>query len=534
MPILQEIKAGQKNKVSLTTLLTGLVCLSVLITLTILLVGSYQSKKQSLVDTTLSLNYSTAAKMSKTIDSLFISMQGSLRYAAKHFSENPMMNAGESNQYLELLHQSNNYFNSIVVVNETGLVDNVVPASVGTTGMYITAVEAKEALAAKKSYLSKPHMTVTTKRLIVFMSEPIFDVSGRYRGYIGGTLYLQENNILTMIFGSNDRDAGGSYFYVVGSDGHLLFHPDVERIGEDVSGNPVVHELMTGMGGKRQVVNSRGVELLAGYTGVPTNGWGVAVVTPSEVVKEQLKRHIRSMLLYTLPPFFLLLLIAVWLAHRLAKPFVSLAKMVSTIGHDKTQLPLKNNHWNREADLLTKTILIALSDIEKRTEQLTQAATVDPLTGLANRRTLETIMNQWTAEQLEYSMIIMDIDRFKSINDTYGHQAGDEVLKHLARIVSQSVRPGDVCCRYGGEEFVVLLANISAQAAFLVAERIRQTFETSESPIGKTVTVSLGIAHYPSQCSTTEAMFYLADQALYKAKGAGKNRTVLAETETTS
>ncbi|MDF2668637.1 MAG: diguanylate cyclase, partial [Paenibacillus sp.] len=304
--------------------------------------------------------------------------------------------------------------------------------------------------------------------------------------------------------------------------------PDKTRLGEDVNENKVVQKLVRGLNGYEQVINLRGISLLAGYSSVPENGWGIAVVSPISVVKTQLIEHIRTILLYTLPPTILLLLAVIWLARRLASPFVALAKLVSKMGRQRVNPPEARNHWNREADLLTKTIAMALTLMNKQTDQLTREATTDPLTGLTNRRTLEVIMNQWTAELKPFSLVILDIDKFKAINDTYGHQIGDEVLKRLAEIFTVSVRPGDVCCRYGGEEFVILLGLTSAVDAFIVAERIRRAVEASIHSFGKSVTISLGIASYPSHSDSIETLFHLADQALYKAKAEGRNRTIIA------
>ncbi|MBW7477057.1 sensor domain-containing diguanylate cyclase [Paenibacillus oenotherae] len=530
MPKLRSISEKTWSKVSLTTLLTGLASLSVLLTSTILLTASYQSKKQSLMDTTLSLNLSNANKMSHTVDSLFISMRNSLKYSASLFMAIDDMGEDEIDRKLELMRNSSNYFNSIILVNEKGLVSNVSPQAVGTKGKFISGKAALEALAAKESYVSEPYTTSSTGRLIVFMSEPLFDKHGVYRGVIGGTIYLQQNNVLHMIFGDTARDDDGSYFYMVGSDGHLLYHPDQERLGEDVTANKVVQKLIQGRSGQEQVVNTKGVRLLAGYSTVPANGWGVVVVSPFSVMYEQLIRHIMTMLLYTLLPFAVLMVAVVLLARGLAKPFVSLADLVSHIGTDKFELPERKQHWNREADLLTEAISLALTDLKRQTDQLTLDAITDPLTGLLNRRTFESIMHEWTQEGTPFSIIVLDIDRFKAINDTYGHQAGDEVLKYIADTVSSSVRLQDVCCRYGGEEFVLLLHLCSAQEAHMVAEGIRASLMKSTSPVSKPITVSLGIAQYPLHSPSPDELFRLADQALYKAKETGRNRAVIADT----
>ncbi|WP_188066193.1 sensor domain-containing diguanylate cyclase [Brevibacillus brevis] len=530
MPVLQK-RASRPKRISLVTLLTGLVSLSVILTVTILLLSFYQSKKQALINTTLTLNHTSAIKMSHTLDALIKSMRSSLQYSASIFSNRNEMTTDEVYSKLELIRRTNNYFNSVTVVDETGRVQSVSPGSIGTVGSYVKTETAKMAVALKKPYISKPYVTSSTKRLIVLMSEPIFDKDGIYRGVIGGTIYLHEDNILNTIFGSNPTDELGSSFYIVGSDGHLLFHRDSNRIGEDISANPAVRKLIQGKSGYEQIVNLRGQTVLAAYVKVPENDWGVVVVSPISVVQEQVNRDIQSVLLYMLPSFLLLMLVVIGLARKIAKPFVSLANLVSKAGRQEVELSEGSQHWNREAELLSRAIRFALANIKKKTEQLTHDARTDPLTGLTNRRTLEETMKKWMAEQIPFSIMMMDLDRFKAINDTYGHQAGDEVLRHFAKIISSSLRPEDVSCRFGGEEFVVLVSHTGLEEAYQVAERIRRALETRTNPIGQRLTVSQGIAHYPSHAVSPKGLLHVADEAMYKAKRAGRNQTMIAEEE---
>lgn len=175
MSLLHVKQAIQKRKVSLTTLMIGLVSASVLLMLTILLIASYQSKKQALYETTLTLNLSTASKMSMTMDSLFESMRSSLKNAADFYSLNSDMKQSDSGKYLDLIRNSSNYFNSIVVVDENGVMRTLSPSSIGKAGEPIKTAAAKEALASRKPYLSKPYTSATTKNLMVFISEPLFD-----------------------------------------------------------------------------------------------------------------------------------------------------------------------------------------------------------------------------------------------------------------------------------------------------------------------------------------------------------------------
>lgn len=528
MPITRGAEPKPKKKVSLTLLLMALVTMVFLLTTTILLVGSYQSKKKSLMATALNLNYSNADKMSKTLDSLFRSMRSSLVFSAGKFSGMEAAGPEAIDEYLELMRNSSSYFNSIIRVDASGEVLNNSPASLGMAGSQIVSPPAKDALVLKKSYLSPPYKGSATGRLLVFMSEPLFNKDKQYLGLLGGTVYLQDNNILNMIFGSDDIDETGSYYYIVSADGHVLFHPDKERINRDISKNKVVQQLMKGKSGKIQALNLDGIMMLAGYSSVPVNGWGVVVVSPVHVIQSELLAHLRKIFTYTVIPFIILLLFVFVLAHRLAKPFVVLANLMNRIGKENIELPDLKAHWNREADLLTKAVMIAWTDIQKQTDQLTQEAMTDLLTGLTNRRSLDLSIQQWIAARVPFSVIVLDVDKFKFVNDTYGHLAGDEVLRQVAGILTASIRPGDVCARYGGEEFVLLLPRTKAEDAFNVAERIRQTLEKNKVPLPMQVTSSQGIAHYPTHGRTREELLGKADEALYTAKHNGRNRTVIA------
>lgn len=516
------------KKLSLTTLLTGLVTLVILLTSGILLVGSYESKKRSLTETTMHLNYSNADRMSRTMDSLFLSMQSSLKYTAGKLSAIDTMAPEDVNEYLDLMQSSSNFFNSIAVIESDGLIRNVAPASVGTAGKHITSAISLEALAVQKPYISSPYLTANTKRLIVFLSQPIFDNTGTYLGILSGTIYLQDNNVLSDIFDNGQEDDSGAYYYIVDSDGHLVYHPDKQLIGESVSSNVVVQRLMNKESGEQQVRNTRGTELLAGYSSVPSNGWGIVVVSPVGQIHKELIGHIRILIWYSLLPFIIMLLGVILLARKFARPFVYLANVVSKMGKEKIELPEAKQYWSREAHLLTNGVLLALANIQEQTEQLTQEAVTDVLTGLMNRRSLEHTISEWIASGLPFSLVMLDVDKFKLVNDTYGHNSGDEVLKHVARVVVDSLRPDDVCYRYGGEEFVILLARTTPEAAFKAAERIRRAVEVSKAPVAAQVTVSQGIAHYPSHSSDREGLLEKADQALYLAKSGGRNRTVIA------
>jgi two-component system, cell cycle response regulator len=162
-----------------------------------------------------------------------------------------------------------------------------------------------------------------------------------------------------------------------------------------------------------------------------------------------------------------------------------------------------------------------------------EAAITDALTGLHNRRYMEshlgTLMEQATARCRPLSILILDIDFFKAVNDTHGHSGGDEVLEEFARRLKKAVRGIDLACRYGGEEFVVVMPDTDIAMATAVAERLRRRIAAEPFPINRNartvkVTISIGIAAMRSSEDKPAEIIKRADQALYRAKREGRNR----------
>lgn len=168
--------------------------------------------------------------------------------------------------------------------------------------------------------------------------------------------------------------------------------------------------------------------------------------------------------------------------------------------------------------------------IEKLQNQLREQAIQDGLTNLFNRRYLEQTLPRELAQAVRdnqvVAVILLDIDYFKRINDTYGHKAGDRVLQAFANVLRQSTRVGDIACRYGGEEFALVLPGMELDAAYQRTEQIRRSFENlrvSCSGMDIQSTVSGGIAIFPRDGTTSDDLLNHADQALYAAKAAGRN-----------
>jgi diguanylate cyclase (GGDEF)-like protein len=197
------------------------------------------------------------------------------------------------------------------------------------------------------------------------------------------------------------------------------------------------------------------------------------------------------------------------------------------------------DRWNNIADLkesvvaLAEYLSLAIANI-KLWERLTDQSIRDPLTGLFNRRHMEeTIQREIllaSRDQTKIGIIMADIDHFKKFNDTYGHEAGDELLVKLADFFRFEIRGSDIACRYGGEEYILILPESSIEGTYKRAEHIRAKVKELKvnfhDLLLPPITLSIGIAIYPDHGKDLNELIRVADAALYKAKGQGRDRTV--------
>jgi diguanylate cyclase (GGDEF)-like protein len=203
----------------------------------------------------------------------------------------------------------------------------------------------------------------------------------------------------------------------------------------------------------------------------------------------------------------------------------------STIGELLVEDDTPGRAWEPEEMLMVNTVADQLSIAVSHArlfKQMQTLAMTDALTGLYNHRYFQERLERETKladrNHQPVSLILLDLDNLKLINDTHGHRAGDAALRHVALTMLGTVREVDVCARYGGEEFVVILTQCAGDDAVQVAERLREAIaSTPVQNIGQ-VTASIGVATYPTLARSREELIEKADQAMYVAKAAGKNR----------
>ncbi len=222
------------------------------------------------------------------------------------------------------------------------------------------------------------------------------------------------------------------------------------------------------------------------------------------------------------------------------KTHLSLRRMQQQLQEQNSQLQQQIIERTRaEATLrdVNQQLITLVEKLEYMRDQLREQSIRDPLTNLFNRRYLEEILEREISRSLrhnqEIGFIMLDIDHFKQYNDTYGHDGGDTLLRHMSAFLQHHIRTEDIACRYGGEEFLLVLPGACLdhsrrRAEDLCASVRRITVEHQGQVLG-TITASFGVAGFPYHGTSATDVINAADQALYRAKHGGRNRVVMAE-----
>jgi diguanylate cyclase (GGDEF)-like protein len=220
-----------------------------------------------------------------------------------------------------------------------------------------------------------------------------------------------------------------------------------------------------------------------------------------------------------------------WLCRHCGREFILAGVATQRNGHPPRYLLRLDqvSMHDEELHLLTFT---DISRIESERTRFYQLAGRDFLTGVGNRQAFETELSREMGRAKRYGsdlcLVMLDIDDFKSVNDTFGHQTGDAVLVALARTISSCVRVTDIVCRFGGEEFMVVMPQTSLDGALSGARKLGETIAAQDFGIDRQLTVSIGVAQYREE-ENGQTFIRRVDSALYEAKNAGKNRVIIAQ-----
>jgi len=316
-----------------------------------------------------------------------------------------------------------------------------------------------------------------------------------------------------------------------------------ERVGQKLWNPQLIESILAGSEGVLEAKGEDGIDWLLAHQVVYKNPDGafplrVLISVPlSRVFAEANRAMVRDLLGITLATVFLL--VAAWFGAEwfMLRKFRALLRAAERMRGGDLKARTGIRYGQEELSQLAEAFDDMADALQQREQKLQEQAISDPLTGLYNRRYLNEFLPRELARSgrnaTPVAVILIDLDQFKRVNDSFGHEAGDIVLNAVGNLLKGKVRGSDIACRYGGEEFALILPETGAEPAARRAEDIRlaiSALETSHAgrPLGK-IAASFGIALFPDHAQNTDDLLRVADIALYAAKGAGRNRVVVGE-----
>lgn len=497
-----------------------LTVVSMMVTLSAVFITSYYVNRQSLETIVLKENQSNAKKLSILTNDTFKSMEASLQSQHQNII-NHWNNPQQLTEIMKTLRQSNPNFNSVTIIDAKGFGKANDP-DLKLVGNPVKTVGIKTGLQLKKNFISSPYIGVN-KKLMMIVSTALYH-NGRYYGMVNGLVWLQEDNFLTRLlketYGNDNQsvavyDRSGEYVYLKESSliGTLM-DKNQAHLFSDESGS-----------GQHVFTESTGSRIFTGFAIVPKNQWTILSMTPEVAAIAPAKDATIKAILTALAFTSLTLILLIGLILFITKPLKQLSdldyqKPIKEIVHDISSIPSSY----REVNNIKKMILAFASDQKELIQSLEKNAVTDPMTGIANRRRLDDLVDFIQKNKEPFGYVLLDIDFFKKVNDTHGHLVGDQVLIRLAELMVECTLESGLPVRIGGEEFAIILQNVSKETVFDFAESLRIRVENTTFPNEMNITISVGAGYMDCENYNLETFFHDVDLQLYKAKNNGRNR----------
>ncbi len=376
-----------------------------------------------------------------------------------------------------------------------------------------------------------PYQEIKTKKWLISISKVLIDSKGKLSGVIA--IDTSADKIIKMLKVQNSRYKS-SYSLIATLDGKIiisqkksLLHKKLPKIlDKEIKFNKQFGKLD---------LNFNGDEKYIYYTRLDNLGWIVlTIVDRCEIIKPIVLQILAIIFVISLMIFIFGWILSNYLGRQFVLPLIELKKRVHTIVEDNLDDSSSSVYSKDEIGTIASDIeQLARSELYSKNIELKNAneklkllSITDSLTRLYNRRKMnieiEKEYKRSKRYKTKFSLIMFDIDWFKKINDTYGHQAGDEVLKELSNLTKEIVRSTDIVSRWGGEEFLILCMETDLDTAKNLAQRLREATENYQFSVGKKVTISIGVEEFDGDESIDELLKNV-DNKLYRAKDSGRN-----------
>jgi diguanylate cyclase (GGDEF)-like protein len=401
-----------------------------------------------------------------------------------------------------------------------------------------------------ENYISEVVLSRKDGNPIFIISSPVYSEDDEIIGAVFGGIPLSRLSSLFTTF----RSGYSGETFLVDNRGLMLTESRftkefVERglikettQNEFIVNTPAVTNVINGKSGFKEYTNCRDKYVMAAYQWLPDLNWGLVV----EIEKEEIMGNWINQIIAVIVVIFLIMILVIgplsrYMAGKIVAPLLSLTERLDffTVNYksDVLSWTALETFVYQEVERLSQSFYSMAEKLGQLMENLETQAQHDALTGLANRhyfskRSLQ-IVELTQRNNRECSMIFLDIDEFKIVNDTYGHSVGDTVLVHIARLLERSIRFSDVIGRFGGDEFTIILPDTNIKGAKYFAERIRTQIDETPLQIDEDIlhiTVSIGVAVYYgtnariNRQEVLENLINRADTAMYKAKTKSRNR----------
>lgn len=402
----------------------------------------------------------------------------------------------------------------LVIIREDSVIAQTKPFSQSAQQAMLQSLREKRAVYS---------VALPDQSSILFVIAP--SVDGTHT--LAGGIFLSSSNLFEMVTHHLTHSQRQPKMAITAQNS-VLFHSIPEKIGISISDDPMLSssigssELSSVAHRSLDVVDADGNRNLVASCYSPISGWEVVVYTPYDAILHPLG-HIIPIVMLVLGTSFLIIGLIIHIFHSIhvKGPLTHLKTVLETASQGDLKVVVKGCKVNREIHELYKDVNFMISEVDVLQSALVSQAQRDPLTGLFNRRSFEEVLKRETARSKKInqplSMLVLDIDHFKSYNDNFGHPEGYNLLQSLAALFQNSVRAVDVVARLGGEEFAILLPGSNIQLATTVAEKIRASVENS-SDFRRPCTISIGVATTRGNGFTEEQLYQSADRALYQAK----------------
>lgn len=387
----------------------------------------------------------------------------------------------------------------------------------------------QDTLAAQEGVVSAPYRGLLSGRPVVAVTQPVLDAKGALAYVLVGSIDLQRPAFAGQLNALHGH--AGGYLFIVAADGTMVYHPDSSRVlSRDTAPGTPAHAVLASADGWRDDVQDQGQRVLLAHTRLKRVDWTIAAALPIDDVFAAMASVRRQALAATALAALAAGLLGWLLVRAMLAPLYRLYGQVRALGRDAVDIEQFNSARPDEFGHLSRAFYQVSRQQQMAERNLQRLATTDALTGAHNRRMFDEFFPQALKRAIragqQIGLAVLDIDHFKNINDTYGHQAGDAVLVQFADRLRQAVRSTDTVARIAGDEFVIVFEHLDAgHDVNLLGEKIVAAMKASFAVNGKAldVTASIGIALTTELPASVEKVMLAADQALYCVKAAGRN-----------